>query len=892
MRTKLLGLPLLGLAACTGDGSDIGPRIEPLPGTSYRVTVQDDAGHGVASARVVLADGTSAVTASDGTCDLLVAGPVDGVIRVQTGVASALEDDRLVGLTLRTDPFRAEWLSFVVHLPDVAPSAGLAVGPGVVPARLVLDDRATTGAVVDIPPGVVVDGTDAAFVLRTGALRDDHIPPLVAGRLPITGRGVYVDAPFGVSFAPGADLVLPNDLALPATETASVHRLDGESGRWVDVGTARVVAGDLRADGVVTQGGLYAMAFVPSAAPATLLGFVERENRPTALSGLRVRIGQAVTSTDGGGRFALRDIPVVDAAGQPRTVRVQLAGGGQHVPVTDEVELDLLPGETKEDFERTSPVLNYGIDARLQLIERGRALPGTWFGLGTTETGSGDIAVSDADARFDVPRIEEGFLSFLVGRPDPVRQDRVRVAEGLLSLGRRRNRDLQLFYDEQPWRPGGAPQIWAVDPLRRGLVAGTQVFRNRGGNDETVGTIRYDRLERYDIRSAEVMLAAETEEDGRTVVSAFLCQDFDVGRLEAPMPRASRPRLGAFDPFGVVEGALPGAGPGLRVVATPRLEESVWFDAARAGRALAARAPVLLEPSQDGGSRFELGVPSAGGVLVAVTTDDAGGELRLTGLDFRTDVRPDAGARQILPDLDLVPSTETYTALDALDGRDPRILQASFVADLAVQANGGADVIDVARGLTASPSARGLGLELPALDLLPRADAHLLLLTGTGRDGDLVVGQQVFVRASGPEAPTRGLLAVPTVTAPGPGATELDSGFDVEFALPDDALFAVVTLRSVGAPVERSWTCVVPQSSTGVRIRPMPDGDDVPDVLVPGDYELGVDAYRVDFAQCPFRGDTLPYQVVLARFVTLSPVTMGVDAISSVRFAIQVAAAD
>ena len=127
--------------------------------------------------------------------------------------------------------------------------------------------------------------------------------------------------------------------------------------------------------------------------------------------------------------------------------------------------------------------------------------------------------------------------------------------------------------------------------------------------------------------------------------------------------------------------------------------------------------------------------------------------------------------------------------------------------------------------------------------------------------------------------------------SPAPGATELDAGFDVDFALPDDALFAVVTLRSVGAPVERSWTCVVPQSSTNVRIRPMPDGDDVPDVLVPGDYDLGIDAYRVDSAQCPFRGDPLPYQVVLARFVTLGPVTLGVGAISSVRFAIQVAAA-
>jgi hypothetical protein len=896
MRSKLLGLPLVALAACTGDGSDIGPRIVPLPGTSYRLTVQDDAGRGVSSARVTLAEGASAVTVGDGTCDLLVTGPVDAVLRIEAGVASASDGDRLVGLTLRTDPFQADWLSFVVHLPDVAPSAGLAIAPGVVASRQVLDDSATSGAVIEVPPGVEVVGADAPFVMRTGSLRDDHIPPLprVDGLVPIASRGVFVGIPTGVSLAPGADLVLPNDLGLPDGERARLFRLDTATGLWADIGQAIAGPTGLRAEGRLLAGGLYAAAFSPAPADrASLAGFVERELRPTALSDLRVRIGQAVTSTDGGGRFVMQGIPVVDGAGQPRPVRVQLAGGGRHVPVTDEVEVQLAVGEDKQDFERTSPILNYGIDTRLQLIQRGAALPGTWFGLGTTETGSGDIAVSDDDARFDVPRVEEGFLSFLVGRPDPVRQDRVRVAEGLLSLGRRRNRDLQLFFDEQPWRPGGAPQVWAVDPLRRGLVAGTKVFRRRGEDDSEVGTIRYDRLERYDIRSAEVVLASETEEGGESVVSVFLCQDFDVGRLEAPIPRASRPRLGAYDPFGIVEGTLPGAGSGLRVVATPRLETGIWFDAARAGESLEARAPILLEPSRDGGQRFELGFPSAGGVLVASTTESVGGALELTGLGYDLGLRPDAGTRSEVSGLDVATDRVAYRVQGATTGRDPRIQQAAFVADLAVEAAGAAGLVDAARGLTAFPDgSAGLRLDLPSLDVLPQANAYLMLLRGTGLDGDLELGQQIFARVEGQEVDSLGLLDVPTVSEPAPGASVLDSGFDVAFDLPEEALFAVVTIRSRGAAVERTWTCVVPQSSAGVRIRPLPDGDGVPDVLVPGDYDLTVEAYRIDFTLCPFRGDTLPYQVVLARYVTLSPVVMGVDAISTARFAIQVVAAD
>ncbi|MGA0058118.1 MAG: hypothetical protein ACO3RU_00880 [Planctomycetota bacterium] len=896
MTRKLLGLPLVALAACTGDGSDIGPRIEPLPGASYRLTVQDDVGRGVSSARVTLAASASAVTVGDGTCDLLVTAAENAVLRIAADAASASDGDRLVGLTLRTDPFRAEWLSYVVHLPDIAPSAGLAVVPGVVASAQVLDDSVTSGAVIEIPPGVEVSGALAPFVMRTGKLRDDHIPPLplVGGLVPMASRGIFVDIPSGVSLTPGADLLLPNDLALPDGARAQLFYLDTVTGLWTDIGQAIAGPTGLRADGRLLAGGLYAAAFSPDpAARASLAGFVERELRPTALADLRVRIGQAVTSTDGSGRFALSGIPVVDGAGQPRAARVQLAGGGRHVPVTDEVEVPLAVGEDKQDFERTSPTLNYGIDTRFQLIQRGAALPGTWFGLGTTETGSGDIAVSDDDARFDVPRVEEGFLSFLVGRPDPVRQDRVRVAEGLLSLGRRRNRDLQLFYDEQPWRPGGAPQVWAVDPLRRGLVAGTKVFRNSGGGDSEVGTIRDDRLERYDIRSAEVVLASETEEDGRTVVSAFLCQEFDVGRLEAPIRRASRPRLGAYDPFGIVEGVLAGSGPGLRVVATPRLETGIWFDAARAGEEIEARAPVLLEPSRDGGQRFELGLPAAGGQLVATTTETVGGGLQLTGLGYELGLRPAAGSRAPITGLDLTTSRQAYTVQGATDGRDPRIQQVGFLADVAVEANGGVDLVDAARGLATSPDGSdGLRIDLPALDRLPQAEAHLVLFRGTGRDGDLEVGQQVYARIAAQQVESRGLLAVPQVASPAPGATVEDSGFTVELALPADALFGVVTLRSRGAAVERTWTCVVPQTSTSVRIRPLPAGDDVPDVLVPGDYDLEVEAYRIDFTRCPFRDDTLPYQVVLARFVTLSPVVMGVDAISTARLAIQVLAAD
>ncbi|MGA0870918.1 MAG: hypothetical protein ACO3UM_18470, partial [Planctomycetota bacterium] len=381
----------------------------------------------------------------------------------------------------------------------------------------------------------------------------------------------------------------------------------------------------LRAEGRLLAGGLYAAAFSPAPADrASLAGFVERELRPTALSDLRVRIGQAVTSTDGGGRFVMQGIPVVDGAGQPRPVRVQLAGGGRHVPFTDEVEVQLAVGEDKQDFERTSPILNYGIDTRLQLIQRGAALPGTWFGLGTTETGSGDIAVSDDDARFDVPRVEEGFLSFLVGRPDPVRQDRVRVAEGLLSLGRRRNRDLQLFFDEQPWRPGGAPQVWAVDPLRRGLVAGTKVFRRRGEDDSEVGTIRYDRLERYDIRSAEVVLASETEEGGESVVSVFLCQDFAAAARPRPGGSGARRRA-------AVRARLPVCGrrPG-------RVDDRVGWRCARAdGARLRPRPQARCGHSKRGlrprrGDR-PCGLQGAGGDHGAGPADPAGSLRRGPG---------------------------------------------------------------------------------------------------------------------------------------------------------------------------------------------------------------------------------------------------------------------
>jgi hypothetical protein len=875
------------LAACTGEGSDIGPTLPPLPAKVFRVLVQDAEARGVSSAGVTLPQvaGALGVTRREGIVDLPGDPRGAQLLLVDGTSAAAADGDDLGSLAIRFDVDPLGQMAFVVHLPDLAGSSGLGLGAGILQGPAVLDDAGWSGARLELDAGTAVDfGGPASAVLRSGALRSDRIPPLRlgGGQASLATRGIAIDPP-EAGFVPAAALSLPNDLGLPAGADVDLFRLDPVDGTWsrTGAGTVGADAQMIRVPAGVPGGGLYAAA-VPAPDSARLLGRVLRKGTTDPLFGLRVRAGQVTAVTDGAGRFVLDPVPVGDAGGNRAPVRLSLGGGALVRPANEEFAFDVQPGGERDlgDIESTNV---YAVTVRLQLIDRGRVAPRRAISLGDTVSGTGSRAWTDADGSWIFSGVEEGVFGFLSERIDDQEPDEIRVTEGLLFVSRGSNRDIRSFYDLQDWAGNGDPLVWAIDPEFRGAVSGAFVFRNRGGGDEAVGLTRADQINRFDIRGLEAIVTSETDLEGVQVRSAFSIQNVDSGRLEVPLPRASRRPLGAFERFGRVRGQYRGAGPDLRVRVTTPVTFDTWLRAVLDRRAFDAGVPVFSEPSRDGGREFELGVPDFGGDLVATSTAAEPGGTRLVDLAFRGGLGVAPAADLPLDLGDPLAAATPFTAVGALRGRDPRIPAAAFVADLGVLLAGG-EVIDVARELGANvrAAAEDLVVELPALAGPAAGAQHLAMLHGAVRDQGADLEQWSLVRFGGPSAAAQPLLMVPVVGSPAPGATLPVAGFEVRYTLPADALWGTIVLRSAAGEPLRRWEAVVSPLRDAQRIRQMPSG---PAVLAAGSYTLEVTAYRATPASAPGVVDGR-YQGVIARYVGLGLSAYGVAAVSRVRLAL------
>ncbi|MEC7583545.1 MAG: hypothetical protein VYE77_04445, partial [Planctomycetota bacterium] len=142
----------LMLAACEGDGSDIGPKLATLPSSSTKVLVLDDTGRGVtgASVEVVGVDipDFARVTGRSGRADLLTGLSGSQEFVIGASAASATDSDRLVSLRFRAN-MAGQDLPFAVYLPDTSTSGVETVAAGVAipaPAVVQLDPAAPPGA--------------------------------------------------------------------------------------------------------------------------------------------------------------------------------------------------------------------------------------------------------------------------------------------------------------------------------------------------------------------------------------------------------------------------------------------------------------------------------------------------------------------------------------------------------------------------------------------------------------------------------------------------------------------------------------------------------------------------------------------------------------------------
>lgn len=896
---------IVSLAGCKGEGFDIGPRIEKLPDDSFRAFVRDDAGKAVVNARVTLSTdaGRPVWTSRDGLADFFHTPSGRVIAAFDMNAALAEQGDFLAGLTVVFDAVPRDQLLATIHVADVSGSSGLPLVAGALAATATLDDSATSGAVLVIPAGTIVGfGAATNDTLRSGSLRHDHVPPLrlTDGRAALVTRGVQLH-PASSTFAPGAHLTVPNDIALPANGTAELFELGPADGEWrvIGRGTADATATLITTTApVVTRAALLAFA-VAAPAIATIRGRLLETDGRTVVARARVRAGQVVAESGSDGRFELQAVPVGGADGTSRQATLTFAGGRTRRPAAFERSFAAIGGQALDAGDLTFD-LEGVTDLRALAIARGQVQPFVTVGLGSADRGNGDAGVSRADGTIEFPAIDDRFVGFLATTPDPTNVRRVFSLDGRVFVpASRRNLDLLLFYGTEEWTAdnrGGAVVV-PIDDANGARVTGAYVHRQRGGSDEFLDQTREDNDLRAAISGAtEIVASLETNTDGVRVLSAHSANHVDVRRVELPLLRAQRAPLGAFVPFGVLHGDLraplqPGSGIPLatlwRVVATGIENADRWLDAALAGRSLAPATPVWLDPAQTGGSLYRGGLPSRGAHVAMTWGDLVLGRHQISALALMTDIAlaPGSTTEFIPTGMTALYADTDFRATGALAGFDAAIPGTAVRTDLAyVLADGRA--IEVVRTHDGNLTALGEDavLRLPATFAPPAGGHWLAVIGGTADVGGVILTQRAVFALDGTTHPRVPQLAVPSIDTPLHAQQVSANGFEARFTVPPESLYVTVRLHGESAGEIRDWRAIVPPDLGTFTFRVLPRG---PAILAPGQYTLEVTAVRIDDG--PVHQQYFPgYQAVASRIFGIGAWERRVDALASRRITIEI----
>lgn len=832
---------------------------------------------------------TMAATGRNGRASLPV--PADGLrlLTVEGSAASATDTDRLASVSLAVRMPDSGEVPFAICLPDLSGSAALTLTTGVLPAPATLDDAATSGAILDFAAGTTVGFGVGSVTVRSGGLRARHLPgdlPPAAAAARLPGAAVSID-PAGVTFAPGAALSLPNDLALPANASVELFRLDPVSGTWsiagvgvVDGSGARIAA----PAGAVAGGGLFCFALAV-ATTATVTGrVVDVQGKP--LAGVLVRAAHAHTRTDNLGRFILTPLAAVDGAGAAHTLTIEFTGGRDLRPNTATTVLTLVPGaqDLGDILLESEPVTR----VRSLLVTRGALDVRRRMRVSSSEGLGAGIAVGDDDGQATFDEVRAGvFTGMLTTRV----KDAIRVfrAEGVqfLPLGRGEI-DFSVFGREEDFvsnreRNGGTNTI-VVDADGTGPIRFASVVKDNVPGEGFVGLT----TERGSVGvgygsgpGAQATASFASGNTGRTVRSAFSIVDLDSSRTELPLQRVQPRPLGAFDRHALVVGALTGsagAGKTRRLRSTRRITLEDWFEAVFEGRDSIGAMPRKIDPELTGAVEFAIGVPDPLGNLAAVEGTIAGPGLVIERVGLAPALSPIAGsvsARDLALDL----SADTVFALDgALTGLDASIAPSALTFDYGIELAGG-EIVDVVRGAAGLTAAgANASLTLPALTGQLQGARHLLALTGSSSVGGATRRQQAFVPLAAPSGASIVHLDVPEILLPAPGATVAANGFLVQWRVPPGATYVVVQLRSESLTEVRDWTAVVPAIYDSYRFRELPA--EAFAVLGAGlTWSLSVRAERVGSG--PLAGVVDAYRRVVQNWVGISAAERQVDAFSS-----------
>lgn len=887
---------LLLVAACKGEGSDIGPKLETDVQQDWRIVVQDQDGRPISSARISIEGYEQAAGATDrhGRAKLLTTPGGIRRITIDARFGTARDGDRYDAYVVEAQTGDGAELPWVASVPDLGGGTGLVIPTGIQTVTGTLDDRATSGALLTIPAGTSVGyGAATTVTLSTGALGPQRIPlgipaPAAGGRH--TTRGVML-APTGVTFSPGATLALANELGLADSAQAELWRLDPLLGTWNLLGTGTVSSGSIVADVPIPGGGFYCFARVEPVT-TTLTGRIVGSEGALAsalpLTRVLVRADGAIARTDDNGRFTLPPIAARDAQGMPRSVRVTYTGGRLWLPRSGATDVTLVPGAQTVIDQRleTSRVA----DLRMQLVAVGSLDPGRVMRGSSSEFRGVHLNAGNDQATAVFEDIDDfGYFGTMTSRPYD--REYMLVTRGAFFLGGSSLfYNVQMFASRQGWwiprDSNGGTSVYVLDALGTGPVRDAAVIRGAVPEQGLNGyTNEFGAIE-MEFGDDQATGYFNSGLSGRSTVSAMSFVYVDTARLEMPVGRVRRTPLGVYDRHGLYGGTLLGSGaPGraLRVRATRRLALQDWYEAVMLDRDPIPPMPKPIDPQVLGGTAYRIGVPVPEGELAAVEGFTGGGEFVLERIGLRSGLRPVGGTYSALDlPLDRICDTD-HRLQQALVNRDPALPDAAIAVDLALELGAGR-IVDVARGIGGLDlTGSDLGLRLPALTgPLASAKWHVALV-GRFTDAAGEHTQRTWTPLTGTVTAALPLMPVPEVLEPPPDAMVSAAGFRVRWVTPPNALYMKLELFSELDGNVREWTAVVPGYLDSFDFRRL--APENPQPIVPGrTYRLRVSAMRV--GRGFIKEFTVGYQAMLTNYVGLHECEREVEAISTTEFTV------
>lgn len=876
VRCVLLAI-LPTFAACKGDGSEVGPVLADLPAASCRVSVRDDSGRCVAGARATVA-GATALTGKAGRGDLFAAPRGAQRVALDARAASATNSDRLASLAVEMEIAGPD-LPYTIYLPDTDGSAELTVTTGAGTGAVTLDDSGRTGARLQLGNGTVVaDGSAASVVLRLCELDRTHLPaalPNAPSGSYFATRGFFVDPPTA-TFAPGATLVVPDELAANGLSCTLLH-LDHATGRWQTVaGTATSTGGVLQLANGVTEGGLY--VYVADEPLAIVRGRVI-DVAGNAVRDAHVRVDTAFATSAADGTFSVQ-VAGVDASGAARTVEAEAVGGPTWLAARATV---------------TSPTLGAGADVglsdlvldtvsvtdfRIQTIRRGRGEVGRVVSGSTGAHAVATFGYTDSQGQCQLEDAAAGYLGWLAGFPFD--RNEVFFAQSLLLVpnGRRRQNAFA-FFDDRGWFVGGrTTRTFVVDSFGLGPVQGAAVVRGRTAQQGFVAatpitTTLFVGRDFTGRATATLRSVAGAE----ATVSAFTIERPNGDHLELPIVRRQKVVAGAFERHGLIEGELTGFTPTStqQVFASRPLEFGEWFDQRFFDAPVRGVVPLRTGGSLPAG-RFRAGIARPAGHVTVAEGTVAGGVFTLTGVGVLLDHVVAEGTLEArdLP-IDRAANT-TFTATGALTGFDGTFTASDLRFDLALEQPSGR-IAEIARDVGGGITANGADASfvLPALTGPLAGHAWLVALSARATTATTATVQRSLLRFTASTSTSVPCLALPTLTTPTDGATVPGLGFAVDFVLPTGSMYGTIDLRSDGAE-QRLWTVVVPPTDTQFQFVELPS-QAVSPLEAGRTYTLSLTAYRADAGFIFDRPES--YRDLVTYWTTIGTAERGVRAIAS-----------